>query len=126
MHDGPALDIALVDLFAGLRTVHVAAKGTRIKFVFTSAAKKSPFANHLAKKNNIIGTFLEDIRDMDKNWATIFVAEALRLEAAAILLAGGFPCKGLSRARGAARENLNNKDSIIFWELKRIRDVSRK
>ena len=36
---------------------------------------------------------------------------------------GSLPCKGLSRARGAARENLRNKDSIIFWELKRIIDL---
>ena len=98
VHGGPALDIALVDLFAGLRTVHVAAEGTRINFVLTSAAEKCPFANALAKKNNIIETLFEEIHDMDKAWATNFVAEALCLNAAAILLAGGFPCKGLSRA----------------------------
>ena len=60
---------------------------------------------------------------MDKAWATNFVAEAVRFKAAAILVTGGFPCKGLSRARGAARENLKNKDSILFWELKRIKDL---
>ena len=49
---GPAFDIALVDLFAGLRAVHVAARGTRITFVLTAAPEKCPFANQLAKNNN--------------------------------------------------------------------------
>ena len=77
----------------------------------------------LAKHNNIITTLFEDIRNMDKTWATFFVADAVRLEASAILVVGGFPCKGLSRARGEARENLNNKYFIICWELKRIIDL---
>ena len=114
VNEGPALDIAPVDLFAGLRTVHVAARGTRIKFVLTSAAEKCPSAKKLAKHNNIIETLFEDIRSMVETWAKSFVAEAIRLKASAVLVVGGFPCKGLSRARGAARENLENKDSIIF------------
>ena len=60
---------------------------------------------------------------MDKAWAITFVAEALRFKAAAILATGGFPCEGLFRARGPARENLKNKDSILFWQLKRIKDL---
>ena len=52
--EGLALDIALVNLFAGLRAVHVAAKGTRIKFVLTAAAEKCPFAEKLAKINHIL------------------------------------------------------------------------
>ena len=60
---------------------------------------------------------------MDQTWGVSFVADAIRFKAFAILVVGGFPCNGLSRARGAARENLNNKDSIIFWEFKRIIDL---
>ena len=40
-----------------------------------------------------------------------------------ILVIGGFPCKGLSHARGASRENLKNKDSILFLELIRILEL---
>ena len=71
------------------------------------------FANNFAKKNSIIETLFEDTRDMDKTRAINFVAEALRLKASAIFLVGGFPCKGLSRAREAARDNFKNKDSIF-------------
>ena len=60
---------------------------------------------------------------MDKTWANSFVADAIRLKASAILVVGGFPCKGLSRARGAARENLQNQDSIFVLELKCIIDL---
>ena len=123
VNDGPALDIPLVDLFAGLRTVRVAARGTRIKFVLTAAAEKCPSANKLAKHNNIIETLFGNIRNMDETWAKSIVAEAIRLKASAILVVGGFPCKGLSRARGAARENLKHKMFILFWQLKRIIDL---
>ena len=65
--DGPALDIALVDLFAGLRTVHVVAKGTRVTFVLTAAAEKCPSANKLAKTNKIREMSYEDIHKMDES-----------------------------------------------------------
>ena len=42
--------IALVDLFAGLRTVHVAVKATQMKIVLAHAAEKCSFA-HEKKKN---------------------------------------------------------------------------
>ena len=98
--EGPQIDIALVDLFAGLRTVHVAARTTRINFVLSAAAEKCPFANRLAKRNKIIETCFEDVRRMDKKWATYFVNDALTLKAKAILVIGVFACEGLSKARG--------------------------
>ena len=52
-NEGHSTEIALVDLFAGLRTVHVAAKTTGINFVLCASAEKCPFANKLAKKNKI-------------------------------------------------------------------------
>ena len=60
---------------------------------------------------------------LDDKWANAFVAEAVRLGANVILVIGGFPCKGLSYARGASQENLKNKDSILVWELTRILEL---
>ena len=112
--------IALVDLFAGLRTVHVAVKGTQLKVVLAHAAEKCSFANGLAKKNNIQEKLYLDVRDMDLKWAEAYVEEALERGAEVIVFFGGFPCKGLSKVRGASRENLENKDSKFFWELLRV------
>ena len=53
-NEGKQLDIAVVDLFAGLRTVHVAAEGTRANLVLAYAAEKCPFANKIAIKQNIV------------------------------------------------------------------------
>ena len=80
----------------------------------TAAAETYPSANKLAQQNQ---TLFEDNRNMDETWAKSFVAEANRFKASAILVVGGFPRKGLSRARGAARENLKNKDSIVSGSL---------
>ncbi len=91
--EGQQLDIAVVDLFAGLRTVHVAAEGTRANLVLAHAAEKCPFANKIAIKNNIAETVHTDVRLLDKTWADAFVAEAIRLKARVILVIGGFPCK---------------------------------
>jgi site-specific DNA-cytosine methylase len=63
---------------------------------------------------------------LDSTWADAFVAEALRLKVRVILVIGGFPCKGLSHARGASRENLKNKDSILCWELTRILELMKR
>ena len=46
-NEGKQLDIAVVDLFAGLRTVHVAAERTRAKLVLAHATEKCPFATRL-------------------------------------------------------------------------------
>ena len=71
----------------------------------------------------MIQTLFENVRKMDRKWAESFVAAALALNAKAILVIAGFPCKGLSKARGKSRENFKNKDSILFWELVRILGV---
>ena len=49
-NEGKQLDIALVDLFAGLRTVHVASEGTRANFVLAHAPETCPFANQIDVK----------------------------------------------------------------------------
>ena len=124
-NEGHCTEIALVDLFAGLRTVHVAAKTTGINFVLCASAEKCPFANMLAKKNKIAEKLFTDIKHMDKAWAKAFVADAIALGAKCIFVIGGFPCKGLSKARGKSRENLKNKDSILFFEATRILEILR-
>ena len=112
--------IALVDLFAGLRTVHVAAKTTQIKIVLAHSAEKCSFANALAKKNNVQEHLHLDVRHLDLKWAEKFVEEALERGAEIIIAFGGFPCKGLSKVRGASRENLEHEDSKLFLELVRV------
>ena len=92
----------------------VAAKGTRIKFVSTAAAEKCPFANKLAEKYKILEILFEDIQKMDETQAKSFVTEALRIKAMAISVIGGFPCKGLSRTRGAFRENIKTRIPFCF------------
>ena len=106
MSEGLALDIALVDLFAGLRTAHVTGKDTRIKLGLNVAAEECRFANTLANNNKMFEVLFKDIRKMDNAWARAFVSEALHFKATAILVIRCFPCTGLSRARGAFRENL--------------------
>ena len=90
LNDGQRIDIALVDLFAGLRTVHVAARNTQLEFVLCASAEKCPFANRLAVKNKIKEKLFVDVRHMDKAWAKAFVADATTLGAKCILVAGGF------------------------------------
>ena len=67
--DGKQIPIALVDLFAGLRTVHVACKGVKLKVVLCNAAEKCEFANRLAVKNNIQEELFLDVKAMNKAWA---------------------------------------------------------
>ena len=74
-------------------------------------------------KNNIAEVEHTSVRLLGDKRASAFVAEAIRLGAKVILVIGGFPCKGLSHAKGASRENLKNKDSILFWELTRILEL---
>ena len=52
-NEGKQTKAALVDLFAGLRTVHIAAPGAKIHIVLSHAAEKDSFANKTAKKNRI-------------------------------------------------------------------------
>ena len=110
----------MVDLFAGLRTVHLAAVGTGLTIVLSDAAEKCTFANHLAQKKKIKENIFDDVKKMDKHWAKGYMDRAKEVKAQLILLIGGFPCKGLSMARGDDRENLDNKNSILFYEALRI------
>ena len=62
---------------------------------------------------------------LDDKWASAFAAEVVRLGAKIILVIGGFPCKGLSKARGKGREKQKNTDSILFYEATRILEIIR-
>ena len=117
---GKRIRVALVDLFAGLRTVHVAAEGLNVEIVLCHAAEKCEFANKVAKKNKIKEVLHLDVQTLDLAWAKDFVAQAVEKEADVILVFGGFPCKGLSRCRGKNKENLKNKDSKLFYDMLRI------
>ena len=88
-------------------------------------SRKCLFANRLAKENKILESLFEDVRSMDKNWAKNFVSDAITLGSTCILVTGGFPCNCLSKARGKNRENLKNKDSILFYEATRILEIVR-
>ena len=105
----------MVDLFAGLRTVHVAAKLAKVIIVFFHAAEKCDFAHEVAKNNGIMETLIKEIYSMDDAWGTAFVDEAVASSAEAILAIGAFSCTGLSKARGASSNNLESKDSILFY-----------
>ena len=85
--------VALVDLFAGLRTVHVATPGVEISVVVSHAAEKCPFANSLAKKNGIKEKVFKDVRDMDEGWEKSFIDEAIEAEAAFAVIWGGSPAR---------------------------------
>lgn len=104
--------IAVIELFAGLRTTHVAAKRIRnLSVVLAHAAEKCPFANSLARKNNIIETLFLDVAKLDATWAKDFVQKAVAKGACAILIIAGFPCKGLSRQNGTNKPNLDHPES---------------
>ena len=64
------VNIAVVELFAGLRTTHEAAKYVnKLNIVLSHAADKCPFANHLAKKNRIKEKLFLDVCNMCGEWA---------------------------------------------------------
>jgi hypothetical protein len=92
-NEGKQLDIAAADLFAGLRTVHVAAKGTRANLVLAHATEKCPFAKRLQSKTTLQKRCIIDVRLLDSKWADAFVAEALRLKARVILVMEVFHVK---------------------------------
>ena len=50
-NEGHSIDIALVDIFAGLRTVHVAAKTSGINFVLCASAENAPSPTSSPKRN---------------------------------------------------------------------------
>lgn len=118
---GTEIRLAAIELFAGLRTTHVAAKSVHnLSIVLSHAAEKCPFANHLARKNGIQEKLFLDVANLNDQWASDFVDEAEKLQAHAILIIGGFPCKGLSRQRGDKRPNLKDKHSGLFYHIPRV------
>ena len=66
-----------MELFAGLRTTHLAAKGLdSAKIVMSHAAEKCESAGNLSVKNRVQETLDTDVRDMNEAWAKQFVEEA--------------------------------------------------
>ena len=118
------VNIAVVELFAGLRTTHVAATYVKnLNIVLSHAAEKCPFANKLAKKNRVKEKLFLDVSKMSQEWAIEFTKEAIQEGAEAILLIAGFPCKGLSRQNGQQRPNLAHKESALYTHIPRIDEL---
>ena len=73
--------LALVELFAGLRTTHLAAKALDgACIVLSHASEKCEFANSLSAKNEVEETLYTDVRDMGEFWAKQFVEAASKRE----------------------------------------------
>lgn len=90
------VDLAIVELFAGLRATHAAARKVKgLKIVLAQSAGKCASANVLASKSKIAKTLFEDVRSLDDKWATSVVEEAKKKKAPAKIIIAGFPCKGL-------------------------------
>ena len=67
-----------MELFAGLRTTHVAAqKVKRLQIALSVAAESCPFANSVARKNRIKERLFVNVKDLDDRWANSFVASCL-------------------------------------------------
>ncbi len=113
--------IAIVDLFAGIRTAHLAAALAGADVVLAVAAENCPFANSVAQRNHITETLVEDIKLLTQEWAEKFAAEAEEKGAHLILIVAGFPCKGLSACRGRDRPNLHDPHSKLFWCVPKVR-----
>ena len=87
------LYLALVELFAGLRTTHLAARVLEdVDIVMSHAAEKCDFANRLAEKNKIDEILHTDVKELGETWAQSFVDEAVKKECQVILVMAGFPC----------------------------------
>ena len=82
--------------------MHVAAEGTRANSVLSHAAEKCPFANNIAVNITL------------QRWYT--------RTSACWTISGQAP-SSQKQYRGASRENLENKDSILFGELTRILEL---
>ena len=123
------LYLALVELFAGLRTTHLAARVLEdVNIVMSHAAEKCDFANRLAEKNKIDETLHTDVRELGETWAQKFVDEAVKKECQVILVMAGFPCKGLSRQRidNLPNKGFDHKESGLFTEIPRILSLLRR
>ena len=120
--------LALVELFAGLRTTHLSAKALEDAcIVMSHAAEKCEFANRLATKNKD-ETLHTDVRALGESWATAFVEDAKKRECQVILVVAGFPCRGLSRNRidNLPNKGFNHKESNLFTEIPRITSLLRR
>ena len=81
-----------MELFAGLRTTHLAAKALDgACIVMSHAAEECEFANSLSVKNRVEETLHTDVRDMGEGWAKQFVEAASKRECQVILVVAGFP-----------------------------------
>ena len=115
--------LALVELFAGLRTTHLAAQVLEeVCIVMSHAAEKCDFANRLAVKNKVDEVVHTDVKAMGEAWAASFVEEAKKKECQVILVMAGFPCKGLSRNRidNLPTKGFDHPDTALFSEIPRI------
>ena len=84
-------DLALVELFTGLRTTHLAARHLEdVCIVMSHAAEKCEFANRLAAKNKVDEVLHTDVRSLSETWAKPFVEEAKKKECQVILMIAGF------------------------------------
>ena len=122
----PVARLALVELFAGLRTGRLAAELQGVEVPLSAAAECCPFANSSAERRGSPEDLYHDVRELDEGWASAFVAQAVRLGLTLILLVAGFPCAGTSRSRGRHRPNLSDHKSRLFWQVPRIRDLLRR
>ena len=71
-------------------------------------------------QKNIQEVLHKDVRLLNEDWASKFIAEAVKHKADAALIVGGFPCKDLSRQQNQEhRKNLQGKYSGLFYEIPR-------
>ena len=130
--------IAIIELFAGLRTAKLAAESAGYEVHAHLSCEKCPFANALAQEKHgplIVlapGEYKVHVNDVcditERNIHTgMWIASVYQLpNVAMVLLVGGWPCKGTSRARDTgtgfeSRPGLADKNSALFWQLPRIR-----
>ena len=111
--------IAVVDLFAGLRTVHVAGRGP-IDIVLALSSREMRLRRSTSEENQIKEVLHKSVKALQGTWAVDFIKESKAQGAKAVLVIGGFPCKDLSRAKGGSRENLEGTEYSLFFEIVRI------
>ena len=91
--------IALLELFARLRTAHLAAKQENLPVVASLSAEIDDYANELAKKNHPESRCIRDVKKLDKTTIEAWISAAYLAGAIVNITVAGFPCKGTSRLR---------------------------
>ena len=131
--------IALIELFAGLRTARLAARCEGMSVVAHLTAEICPFANLVAQKNfydddkraGFSALHVQDVNDISQElidaWVGCIYSSSLRPLTKVAVMVAGFPCKGTSRCRDTgrafeSRPGLADPQSILFWAIPRIRD----